>query len=46
MPIYKTKKKNKEGLYQYRVTFNYTDKNGKYRQLMRLAYGAADAKFL
>ena len=46
MPIYKTKKKNKEGLYQYRVTFNYTDKNGKYRQLMRLAYGAAEAKFL
>lgn len=46
MPIYKTKKKNKEGLYQYRVTYNYTDKNGKHRQRSRWVYGASEAKFV
>ena len=46
MPIYKTNKKNKDGLYQYRVTYNYTDNNGKHRQKSRWVYGAAEAKFV
>lgn len=44
MPIYKTKKKNKYGDFQYRVTYNYTDTDGKYRQKSRLVYGYAEAK--
>ena len=46
MPIYKTNIKNKEGLYKYKVTFNYTDATGKHRQKMRVAYGAAQARLL
>ncbi len=45
MPIYKTKTK-KDGLQQYRVRINYTDKNGKARQLTRVTYGATEAKQL
>ncbi len=45
MPIYKTGKKNKDGKSQYRVTYNYTDNNGKYRQLSKIVYGATEAKF-
>lgn len=44
MPIYKTKKKNKYGDFQYRVTYNYTDNEGKYRQKSKLVYGYAEAK--
>ncbi len=44
MPIYKTKKKNKNGDTQYRVTYNYTDSDGKYRQRSKLVYGYAAAK--
>lgn len=45
MPIYKTGKKNKDGVQQYRVTYNYTDPSGKYRQKTKLAYGLNEAKF-
>lgn len=45
MPIYKTGKKNKDGVQQYRVTYNYTDSNGKYRQKTKLVYGLTEAKF-
>ena len=44
MPIYKTKKKNKFGDSQYRVTYNYTDSDGNYRQKSKLVYGYAEAK--
>lgn len=45
MPITKTKVK-KDGLQQYRVRVNYTDSNGKARQIERTAYGLAEAKQL
>ena len=45
MPIYKTSKKNKDGLTQYRVTYNYTDNLGNYRQKAKLVYGLTEAKF-
>ncbi len=45
MPIYKTGKKDKDGRSQYRVTYNYTDASGKYRQRSKLVFGAAEAKF-
>lgn len=45
MPIYKTGKKNNDGVQQYRVTYNYTDPNGKYRQKTKLVYGLSEAKF-
>ena len=38
MPIYKMDGK-RDGLQRYRVRINYTDKNGKARQLDRVAYG-------
>lgn len=44
MPIYKTGKKNKDGQQQYRVTYNYTDPSGRYRQKTKLAYGLTEAK--
>ena len=44
VPIYKTKKKNKYGDFQYRVTYNYTDTDGNYRQKSKLVYGYAEAK--
>ncbi|MBR4973597.1 MAG: site-specific integrase [Clostridia bacterium] len=44
MPIYKTKKKNKEGKYQYRVCVNYTDLHGNYKQKNKYVYGSAEAK--
>ena len=44
MPIYKTGKKNKDGVTQYRVTYNYTDNAGKYRQKTKLVYGSIAAK--
>ncbi len=44
MPIYKTKKKNKENVNQYRVTYNYTDTNGNYKQISKTVYGLAEAK--
>ena len=43
MPIYKTNKA-KDGKQQYRVTWNYTDKNGKYKQISKLVYGMNEAK--
>lgn len=46
MPIYKTGKKNRDGVQQYRVTYNYTDNTGKYRQKTKLAYGLTEAKFV
>ena len=44
MPIYKTGKKNRDGISQYRVTYNYTDSNGKYKQISKCVYGSAEAK--
>lgn len=46
MPIYKTDRKNKEGLAGYRVRVNYVDDNGENRQLTRIAYGKQEAKDL
>ncbi len=45
MPIYKMEGK-RDGLQRYRVRINYTDKNGKARQLDRVAYGKEAAKQL
>lgn len=45
MPITKGKGK-KDGLQQYRVRVNYTDANGKYRQVERTAYGLSEARKL
>ncbi len=45
MPIYKMDGK-RDGLQRYRVRINYTDKNGKARQLDRVAYGREAAKQL
>lgn len=45
MPIYKMKGK-KDGLQKYRVRVNYTDREGKNRQLDRVAYGKDVAKDL
>lgn len=45
MPIYKTGKK-KDGIQQYRVIVNYTDKNGKYCDISRLVYGKAEATLM
>lgn len=42
MPIYKQNKK-KDGLTQYRVIVNYTDRDGKYRQKTKLVYGKDEA---
>ncbi|MBD5080245.1 MAG: site-specific integrase [Ruminococcaceae bacterium] len=38
--------KNKEGLQGYRVRINYTDSNGKARQVERTAYGLGEAQTL
>lgn len=43
MPIYKTGK-SKDGKTQYRVTHNYTDSNGNYKQTSKLVYGLPEAK--
>lgn len=45
MPIYKMNGK-KNGKQQYRVRINYTDSQGKAKQIDRIAYGAAEAKAL
>ncbi len=45
MPIYKMDGK-KDGKQQYRVRINYTDSNGKPKQIDRVAYGSAEAKEL
>lgn len=45
MPIYKMDGK-KDGLQKYRVRVNYTDRDGKSRQLDRVAYGKEEAKEL
>lgn len=45
MPIYKMKGK-KEGKQRYRVRVNFTDNEGKARQIDRVAYGLEDAKTL
>ena len=45
MPIYKMDGK-KDGRQQYRVRINYTDRNGRARQIDRIAYGSAEAKDL
>ncbi len=45
MPIYKMDGK-KDGLQKYRVRINYVDKEGKSRQLDRIAYGKEAAKEL
>lgn len=42
MPITKLSKK-KDGLQGYRVRVNYTDRDGKYRQIERTAYGKTEA---
>ena len=44
MPIYKQNKK-KDGVNQYKVVVNYTDRNGKYHQKTKLVYGKDDASF-
>lgn len=46
MPINKTGKKNKAGIAQYRVRYNYIDNDGKYRQITKTVYGAAEAKLV
>jgi hypothetical protein len=38
MPVYKADGK-KDGLQKYNIRVNYTDNNGKARQLTRTAYG-------
>ena len=43
MPITRTKVK-KDGLQQYRVRVNYTDRDGVHRQVERTAYGKAEAQ--
>ena len=45
MPITKTGK-SKDGLTQYRVRVNYTDSNGEYKRIERIAYGKAEAQTL
>lgn len=45
MPIYKMEGK-KDGLQKYRVRVNYTDREGKSRQLDRVAYGKDEAREL
>lgn len=45
MPIYKTDKR-RDGKQQYRVRINYTDKDGKHRQIERTAYGYDEARDL
>ena len=45
MPIYKMDGK-KDGQQKYRVRINYVDNMGKNRQIDRVAYGKAEAKFL
>lgn len=45
MPIYKMEGK-KDGLQKYRVRVNYTDREGKNKQLDRVAYGKEAAKEL
>lgn len=45
MPIYKMEGK-KNGKQKYRVRVNYTDREGKAKQLDRVAYGAEEAKEL
>lgn len=42
MPIYKQNKK-KDGMNQYKVVVNYTDRDGKYRQKTKLVYGKEEA---
>lgn len=44
MPIYKQKKK-KDGISQYKVVINYTDRNGKYHQKTKLVYGKDTAAY-
>lgn len=45
MPIYKQNKK-KDGINQYKVVINYTDRNGKYHQKTKLIYGKDEASAL
>lgn len=45
MPIYKMDGK-KDGKQQYRVRINYVDRNGKAKQIDRVAYGSTEAKML
>lgn len=45
MPIYKMEGK-KDGLQKYRVRINYVDRDGKSKQLDRVAYGKENAKEL
>lgn len=42
MPIYKQNKK-KDGVNQYKVVVNYTDRDGTYRQKTKLVYGKDEA---
>lgn len=46
MPIYKIAGEKKDGLQKYRVKVNYTDVNGKYKQIERIAYGAEQARIV
>lgn len=39
MPIYPMDAPKKNGLKKYRVAVSYTDKNGEYKQVFRVAYG-------
>ena len=46
MPIYKVGNEKKDGLQKYKVKVNYTDSNGRHKQIMRTAYGSQAAKDL
>ena len=46
MPYYKVDGEKKDGLQKYNVRVNYTDDNGKAKQLTRVAYGLEAAKDL
>ena len=43
MPIYKTDKKNKNGIAQYRVIYSYKDAKGKYKKIEKRVYGKSAA---
>lgn len=44
MPIYKTDKKNKDGVVQYRVFVSYTTSGGEHKKASKRVYGLAEAK--
>ena len=44
MPIYKTDKKNKNGIAQYRVIYSYKDAKGKYKKIEKRVFGKSAAQ--